>query len=121
MGKGSPRCGRVSDLLHREISKIISSDFSAPKYGMITVSGVNVSEDLTFARVYVTVLQDGKEEHSVDALNNAATFFRTEMSKTLKLRVVPKMKFYFDESLKTGTRMDQLLDSVKDQSNNEDI
>lgn len=121
MGKGSPRCGRIGDLLHRELAKLISDEFGGPKFGMITVSGVAVSDDLSYARVYITVLQDDKETLCMTALNDSAVFFRTQMSKQLSLRAVPKLKFYFDSSLRSGTRMDELLDSVKDQTTDEDL
>ncbi len=113
MARNSSRSGRLSDLLHREISKLIRDECTDPRLGMITISGVSVTDDLSFARVYVTVLEDDKRDASVEALNGAAGFFRTQLSKHLTLRIVPKLRFIYDNSLVTGSRMDQLLSSVK--------
>lgn len=113
MARNSSRSGRLSDLMHREIAKLIRDECTDPRLGMVTISGVAVTDDLSFARVYVTVLEDDKRNASIEALNGAAGFFRTQLSKHLTLRIVPKIKFIYDNSLITGSRMDQLLNSVK--------
>jgi ribosome-binding factor A len=120
MPKNSSRSGRLSDVLQRELSKLIRDECTDPRLGMVTISGVHVADDLSFARVYVTVLQDEKQKSSVEALNHAAGFFRTELSKTLKLRIVPKLKFIYDESLHTGYRIDMLLNSVREPAGKDD-
>lgn len=109
----SSRSGRLGDLLQREISKLIRDEITDPRLGMVTISGVEVTDDLSFARVFVTVMEDTKRDASLDALNHAAGFLRTQLSKHLTLRVVPKLKFIYDNSLVTGSRMDMLLNSVK--------
>ncbi len=116
MPKSSSRPGRLSDLLQRELSKLIRDECTDPRLGMITISGVQVTDDLSFARVYITVFQEDKQKSSVDALNNAAGFFRSELSKHLKLRIVPKLKFIYDDSLNKGYRVNELLNSVRDKS-----
>lgn len=115
MVRNSSRSGRLGDLLQREISKLIRDELTDPRLGMITISGVVVTDDLSFARVYVTVLEDDKRDISIEALNNAAGFFRTQLSKHLTLRIVPKVKFIYDNSLADGSRMDALLNSIKPQ------
>ncbi len=119
MARRSARSGRLGDLLHREIAKLMRDECKDPRLGMVTISGVIVTDDLSFARVYVTVLEDEKRIGSLDALNHAAGFFRTQLSKHLTLRVVPKIRFIYDESLVTGSRMDVLLNSVKPQNEDE--
>lgn len=114
MPKNNARAGRVGDLLHRELAKLIQEEMTDNSLGMITVSGVEVTDDLAFARVYVSVLPDDREAVCMSALDQAVNGFRSQMAKTLKLRIMPKIKFYYDPSLRTGTRMDQLLNSVKD-------
>lgn len=118
MVRRSSRSGRLSDLLHRELSKLIRDECTDPRLGMVTISGVEVTDDLSFARIFITVLEDDKQKCSVEALNHAAGFFRTHLSKHLTLRVVPKLRFIYDDSLRTGSRMDLLLKSVVDQNTN---
>lgn len=119
MARNSSRRGRLGDLLHRELAKLIRDECTDPRLGMVTISTVEVTEDLSFARVYVTVLEDDKLKGSIDALNNAAGFFRTQLSRHLTLRVVPKIKFIYDASLVTGSRMDMLLNSIKPSTQND--
>lgn len=113
MARNSSRSGRLGDVLHREIAKLIRDECTDPRLGMVTISGVVVNDDLSFAKVYVTVLEDEKRTASLEALNHAAGFFRSQLSKHLTVRIVPKLKFIYDSSLVTGSRMDQLLNSVK--------
>lgn len=119
MVRNSSRSGRLGDLLQREISKLIRDECTDPRLGMVTISGVVVTDDLSFARVYVTILEDEKRDGSIDALNHAAGFFRTQLSKHLTLRIVPKIKFIYDNSLANGSRMDALLNSVKPHDDDE--
>ena len=115
MNRRSSRSGRLADLLQRELSKLIRDECTDPRLGMVTISGVAVTDDLSFARVYVTVLEDEKQKGSIEALNHSAGFFRTQLSKHLSLRIVPKISFIYDTSLVNGSRIDQLLNSVKPQ------
>jgi len=116
--KNSSRRGRLGDVLHRELAKLIRDECSDPRLGMVTISGVVVTDDLSFARVYVTVMEDDKQKSSVEALNHAAGFFRTQLAKHLTLRVAPRVRFIYDDSLAIGSRMDQLLKSVIEKPKN---
>ena len=121
MVKNTSRCGRLGDLMHRELARLIRDECTDPRIGMVTISSVAVTEDLSYARVYFTVLQDDRQEISVEVLNNAAGFFRMQVSKKVTTRIVPKIKFFYDHSLNTGTRIEQLLKSVNvNGSRNED-
>ncbi len=112
MAKNTSRSGRMGDLIQRELSRLIREDFTAPTYGMITVSSVIVTDDFSFARVYITVLDDAKQQSTLDALNNVAGYFRTQIAKKLTTRITPKIKFIYDTSLNVGSRIDQLLSAV---------
>lgn len=114
MTKNSSRRGRLGDVLHRELAKLIRDECSDPRIGMVTISGVEVSDDLSFAKVYVTVMDDEQQKTSIEALNHAAGFFRTQLSKHLTLRIAPRVRFIYDDSLRIGSRMDQLLKSVSE-------
>ncbi len=114
------RPGKIGDLLHKELAKLIQEHLSTNTFGMITVSGVNVTDDLSYARIYVTVLPDEKEQQCMDALAEHANVFRSEMAKKLKLRIMPKIKFFYDDSLRAGSRMEELLGKVKEPKNNEE-
>jgi ribosome-binding factor A len=74
------------------------------------VTDVEVTDDLSFARVYVSVLETGEaRERALAALSRAAGFVRRELSPRLGLREVPEIRFELDESIEKGARVDELL------------
>lgn len=115
--KASARSLRVSDLLHKELAKIIHTEFKNPNLGMVTISEVATSNNLAFAKVFVTVLEDDKRIESINILNKAVGFFRCRLAKQLMLRIVPDLKFVFDNSLINGNRLDHLISIINNQDN----
>lgn len=106
---------QVAELLHQEISRLIQRRARDPRLGFATVTGVEMSPDLRMAHVYVSVLGDEEEvKTSLASLRGAAGFFRRELGASLGLRYVPELQFRPDESLERALRIDQLLDSLKD-------
>lgn len=113
---GVDRMQRVGDLMHRSIAKLLREEFKDPRIGMVTINSVEVSRDLAHAKVYITVLQESKIKETIDILNEASGFFRGHLARSLNLRVVPKPRFIFDESVLRGSHMESLLASVYDQN-----
>ena len=105
---------RLEELLKREISDIIRREVKDPRIGFVTVTDAEVSGDLSFARVFVSVL--GSEEQqaaSLKGLNSATRFIRGEFGQRIKLRQVPEISFRFDKSIQHGARIHELLEQVK--------
>lgn len=109
---GVDRMQRVGDLMHRSIAKLLREEFKDPRIGMVTISSVEVSRDMAHAKVYITVLQESKIKETIDILNDASGFFRGHLARALNLRVVPRPRFIFDESVLRGSHMESLLASV---------
>ncbi len=108
---------QVAELLHEEISQLIQHGTRDPRLGFITVTGVDVSADLRMARVYVTVLGDKADAQStLEGLTSAAGYFRHQMKQTLSLRHIPELRFKLDTSLEHGSRIEELLDTIKSES-----
>ena len=87
---------------------------------MVTVSGVEVSRDLAYAKVFVTFLNDKDEDavkQGVKALQDASGFIRTLLGKAMRLRIVPELTFFYDNSLVEGMRMSNLVTSVVNKDN----
>ncbi|MEM9100830.1 MAG: 30S ribosome-binding factor RbfA [Pseudomonadota bacterium] len=106
------RTQRVADQMQREIALLLQREIKDPRLKLTTVAGVDVTKDLSLAKVYVTFLDaDEKDEISqrIKLLSNAAGFFRSQLSKAMRLRVVPEIRFYYDESVKRGSEMDSLI------------
>jgi ribosome-binding factor A len=112
MAKEYARTQRVSDHLQRELATLIQREVRDPRVGMVSVTGVDVSRDLRHARVYYTVMgsdssEDAKE--STEALNRAAGFLRSQLSRDSNMRSVPQLRFYFDSSVGRGREMEDLI------------
>jgi ribosome-binding factor A len=104
---------RVADLIQRELAAVIQRDLDIRRVGMVTVSGADVSPDLTQARVYFTQIGGTISHAELGAeLNGMAGHFRHHLAKTLTMRIVPRIEFRFDESVERGSRMSELIDSL---------
>ncbi len=105
---------RVGEQIQRELADIISKEIRHPDLGMITISAADVSPDLKFARIYVTVLA-GKldNKQTVEYLNVEVKRIRHALSKRLTIRVTPRLQFVYDGSTEYGNRLSALIDSTK--------
>lgn len=116
MAKEFGRSQRVAQELQKEIALIIQREIKDPRVGMmVTVSSVEVSRDLAYAKVFVTFLNDKDEDAvkgGVKALQDASGFIRTLLGKAMRLRIVPELTFFYDNSLVEGMRMSNLVSSV---------
>ncbi len=108
------RSKRVSDLLREEIATIVMRRLKDPRLGFVTITAVKVTDDLKLARVYASVLDRKEREAAVEILNSASGFIRGELSRRVKLKYIPKLEFFFDESIEYGERIDALLDEIKE-------
>ncbi|WP_455811560.1 30S ribosome-binding factor RbfA [Pseudomonas graminis] len=116
MAKEFGRPQRVSQELQKEIAIILQREIKDPRLGMmVTVSGVDVSRDLAYAKVFVTFLND-KDEAAIKgglrALGDASGYIRTLLGKAMRLRIVPELTFFYDNSLVEGMRMSNLVTNV---------
>ncbi|KEA53753.1 MULTISPECIES: 30S ribosome-binding factor RbfA [Mangrovibacter] len=116
MAKEFGRPQRVSQEMQKEIAIILQREIKDPRVGlMTTVSGVEVSRDLAYAKVYVTFLNDQDEaavKAGVKALQDASGYIRMLLGKAMRLRIVPELTFIYDNSLVEGMRMSNLVSSV---------
>ena len=114
MRKSSIKNTRINSEVMREISQIIRTELKDPRVSTMTsVTDVNVTTDLKYCTVYVSVL-GGKEEadKTLEGLRKAGGFIRYELAHRLNLRNTPELKFVIDNSLEYGMKMDKLIDEV---------
>lgn len=115
MAKEFKRTSRVGDFLKQELAGLIQRELRDPRIGMVSVTGVEVSRDLSHAKVFATVFgKDSAEEaaESMAALNHAAGFLRSQIAKISNARTTPKLHFVFDASIGRGARMSKLIDDA---------
>jgi len=113
MKRHSQRAERVADQIQRELAVLLRDEVKDPRVGRITVTSVEVSADLSHAKVFFTHLA-GREhaDEAVRALQHTAGFLRTELSHRLNLYSVPQLHFAYDDSIETGMRISQLIDAA---------
>lgn len=107
------RVGRVGEQLKKELSQIIQTELKDPRIGFITVTGVEVTSDLSQAKVYLSVLgTEEQKEETLKALDRANGFLRSEVGKRMRLRHTPVLLFKFDSSIEYGSHISSLLDQI---------
>ncbi|WP_206809794.1 30S ribosome-binding factor RbfA [Paradesulfitobacterium ferrireducens] len=115
------RANRLAETLKEEISQMIREELKDPRLGFTTVTDVEVADDLGHAKVFVSVLGDAQAgKDSLDALNRAAGFVRSEIGKRIRLRHVPEIVFKYDASLEKGAHISKLLREVETSTDRND-
>lgn len=123
MGREFSRSRRVGEQIQRELAELVQRELKDPRLGMVTISAVDVSKDLSVAKVYFTVLDPEHDtQQTRQALTHAGGFLRRELAHRMKLRVVPELRFHYDSSIEEGSRLSALIDQAisKDSDKNED-
>ncbi|ABI70844.1 MULTISPECIES: 30S ribosome-binding factor RbfA [Shewanella] len=114
MAKEFSRTRRIAQQLQQELAMVLQRDMKDPRIGFVTVNDVDVSRDLSYAKVYVTFFEEDTElvQQKIDALTVAAPYVRTLVAGRMKLRVMPELRFIYDSSLVEGMRMSNLVTQV---------
>lgn len=114
MPKEFSRHERVSSLLQRELALLLQNHRDYLQLGFITISEVEVSRDMSVANTYVTMLGTNQEQRDaeLESLQHAAGFLRKELGRNLRLRVIPELRFKYDDSIDNGLYMDKLLSDI---------
>lgn len=112
MTKGYKREQRFNDLIQSALADIIQKEAKDFRFGMITITGVSVSHDLAFAKVFVSVLEEDKATETLAALNNAAKYLRYSLANAVELRATPELKFIYDDSSVRGSRISSLINDA---------
>lgn len=110
MSRGRPQ--KVADLIQRELSELIRLELRDPRVGMVTLTSVDVSPDLSHAKVFFTLLDKNLLEGTTQGLQRAAGFLRSQLAHRMKLYTTPELRFVYDESVERGDHLSRLIDSV---------
>ena len=117
MARVFSRTDRVSQQVHKEIASILQNEFKhrEPQVGMITISSVEVSRDLAHAKIYVTFYNSDEEKIKDDLvkLQDAKGFIRSLLAKRIRMRAVPAVHFFRDESITEGIRISTLVNQAR--------
>ena len=105
---------KIGSLFEREISLILMQEVKDPNIKFVTITGCDVTNDLSFAKVYFTVLKDEYLDETTKALNKAANFIELELSKRIEIRKMPQISFHFDTSYNYGKSIDEKIKEIND-------
>ena len=103
---------KIGSLFEREISQIIMEEIKDPNIRFVTITGCDVTNDLSFAKVYFTTLKDEYREDTLKALNKAANFIELALSKKIEIRKMPQISFHYDSSYDYGKSIDDKIEEI---------
>ncbi len=103
---------RVASDMIKEISSILLTEIKDEDLKNVTITYATVTNDLSFAKVYFTTLDDYKKEKVIKDMNNASSFFRSELAKRLNIRHIPEIKFIYDESIEYGKKIEDIIEKI---------
>ncbi len=106
------RSARIADQIQRELAELIRMEMRDPRVGLVTVTGVELSRDQSHAKVFFTSLGAAEHAETLEGLQRAAGFLRSELARRLTTRKVPELHFAYDESVERGVRLARLIDEA---------
>ena len=109
---------RLNHVFMAEISNILMTEIKDEDIKFVTVTGVDITSDLSYAKVYVTVLDKEKQKEILKSLNGASHFIRGKLSEKIEIRHTPELKFIYDESIEYGNHIEDLIEKISNEDKN---
>lgn len=111
----SVKIERLNHTYQEEISMILMREMKDESIQFVTITGVEVTSDLSFAKVFYTVLEDEKKEKMQETLDKAAPFIRKKLAERIEIRHTPELKFIYDTSISYGEHIEEIIDQLKEE------
>jgi len=108
---------RINSNMVKEISYILANEIKDNDIKFVTITEVKTTNDLSFAKVYFTVLDETRKEETLKALNNASGYIRRELASRIDIRHIPELSFVFDESIAYGQKIEKIIDKLHKDDN----
>ncbi len=106
---------KVAEQIHKEIAQLMMQGIKDPRVAPVTITGVQVSRDLSVAKVFFTVTDEASERKDAErGLKSVAPFVRRQLGQIMRMRFIPDIRFQFDSSIGYGQKIDNLLRQVQD-------
>ncbi len=109
----SVKIERLEHTFMEVISQILSSEIKDERIHFVTVTGVHITSDLSYAKVYVTVLNDNERDNMIKLLNKASNFIERELSKRVEIRKMPDICFVYDESIDYANNIESIIEELE--------
>ncbi|MBR1936896.1 MAG: 30S ribosome-binding factor RbfA [Bacilli bacterium] len=104
---------RLNHAFQEEISMILMREVKDENIKFVTITGVETTSDLSFSKVYYTVLDESKKEKTKEALEKASSFIRTKLAERVEIRHTPELKFIYDTSIDYGNHIEKIIEEIK--------
>ena len=112
------RLDRVNEELKKTISHVITFELQNSKVtGMVSVTKVRITPDFRYAKVYVSLLNSKSTGKTMEGLKESSGYIRSQIEKTMNLRVTPELSFEIDDSMEYGSKIDQILREINHKDN----
>lgn len=108
----SIKIDRLNNSFVEQISQILRTEIKDERIHFVTVTAVKITNDLSFAKVYVTVLDDKERDSIIKQLNKASNFIERELSKRIDIRKMPNITFVYDESIEYATNIENIIEGL---------
>lgn len=108
----SVKIDRLNNSFVEHISQILRTEIKDERINFVTVTAAKITNDLSFAKVYVTVLNDKERDNIIKLLNKASNFIERELSRRIDIRKMPDITFVYDESLEYAANIEHIIESI---------
>jgi ribosome-binding factor A len=105
---------RLNHAIQEEISMILMKEIKDETIHFVTITGVETTTDLSYSKVYYTVLEEDKKEEIKEALEKASSFIRTKLAERIEVRHTPELKFVYDTSIAYGEHIEKIMEEIKE-------
>lgn len=103
---------KLNALFVREINNIVMFDVKDPNLNLVSVTEVEVTNDLSMAKVYVSIINQKNRSHSLEALKKAKGFIKSELAKRMTIRKIPDLVFIYDDTLDKAQRIENIINKI---------
>lgn len=108
----SVKTERIASMLEKEIGYILMMEVKDEDIKFVSVTGVKLASDLSYAKIYVTVLDEAKKNSTMKALKEAKGFIRHELANRVDIRHIPELEFVYDESIAYGKKIEEIIEDI---------
>ncbi len=115
----SIKIDRIASNMVKEISYILMTEIKNPDVKFVTVTDCKVTNDLSFAKVYVTVLNNERKSETMAALKSASGYIRHELTDRVDIRHIPELEFVYDESIEYGKKIETIIEKIHEEESEE--
>ena len=112
--KTNVKTERLNHAIQEEISMILMKEIKDEAIRFVTITGAETTTDLSYSKVYYTVLDENKKEETQEVLDRASSFIRTKLAERIEVRHTPELRFTYDTSIAYGEHIEKIMEEIKE-------